>query len=81
VLHVRSDAERLVKQTRGEYRVRHQGLQPLHEEARTLARRIRRVTFEHVDRERNRDADRLANEAMDDAARASSGESAAASST
>ena len=67
-LHVRSDSLLLVKQMQGEYRVKHPGLQPLYEEARSLARRIGRVTFEHVRRELNKDADRLANEAMDDAA-------------
>jgi probable phosphoglycerate mutase len=67
-LHVRSDSQLLVKQMLGEYRVKNAGLQPLYEEARTLARRLRKVTFEHVPRERNADADRLANEAMDEAA-------------
>jgi len=67
-LHVRSDSELLVKQMRGEYRVKNAGLQPLYEEARSLARQIGRVTFEHVRREFNKDADRLANEAMDEAA-------------
>ena len=67
-LHVRSDSELLVKQMRGEYRVRNPGLQPLHLEARALASRIGRVTFEHVRRERNREADRLAKLAMDEAA-------------
>ena len=69
-LHVRSDSELLVKQMRGEYRVKNPGLQPLYEEARSLARQIGRVTFEHVRREFNKDADRLANEAMDEAAQA-----------
>ncbi len=67
-LHVRSDSLLLVKQMRGEYRVKHAGLQPLWEEARGLARQIREVRFEHVRRELNKDADRLANEAMDEAA-------------
>ena len=67
-LHVRSDSELLVKQMKGQYRVKNQGLQPLYEEAGTLARQIGRVTFEHVRREFNKDADRLANEAMDEAA-------------
>ena len=67
-VEVVSDSELLVKQMRGEYRVKNPGLQPLYEEARALARRITRVTFEHVRREFNRDADRLANEAMDEAA-------------
>jgi len=64
-LRVRSDSELLVKQMRGEYRVKNPGLQPLYEEARALARTIGRVTFEHVRRELNKDADRLANDAMD----------------
>jgi probable phosphoglycerate mutase len=67
-LHVKSDSDLLVKQMRGEYRVKHPGLQPLWEEARRLARQIRQVQFEHVRREFNKDADRLANEAMDEAA-------------
>jgi ribonuclease HI len=65
-LLVRSDSELLVKQMRGEYRVKSPGLQPLYEEARSLIRRIGRVSFEHVRREFNKDADRLANEAMDE---------------
>ena len=67
-LHVRSDSELLVKQMRGEYRVKNPGLQPLYEEARALIRQIGRVKFEHVRRELNKEADRLANEAMDEAA-------------
>jgi ribonuclease HI len=67
-LRIRSDSELLVKQMHGEYRVKNPGLQPLYEEARALARKIGRVTFEHVRREFNTDADRLANEAMDEAA-------------
>jgi probable phosphoglycerate mutase len=67
--HVRSDSELLVKQMRGEYRVKHPGLQPLFAEASSLVRRIGTVRFEHVRRELNKEADRLANEAMDEAAR------------
>ncbi len=67
-LHIRSDSELLVKQMKGQYRVKNAGLQPLYEEACALARRIGRVTFEHVRREFNKEADRLANEAMDEAA-------------
>jgi ribonuclease HI len=66
-LHVRADSELLVKQMRGQYRVKNAGLLPLYEEARGLIRRIGRVTFEHVRREFNKDADRLCNEAMDEA--------------
>ena len=64
-LRIRSDSELLIKQMRGEYRVKNPGLLALYEEARALIARIGRVTFEHVRREFNQDADRLANEAMD----------------
>lgn len=67
-LHVKSDSLLLVQQMKGVYKVKHPGLQPLYEEARGLVRQIGRVTFEHVRRELNKDADRLANEAMDEAA-------------
>jgi probable phosphoglycerate mutase len=68
-LHIRSDSELLVKQMRGEYRVKNAGLQPLWAEARRLVQQIGDVRFEHVRREANAEADRLANEAMDEAAR------------
>ena len=67
-LHIRADSDLLVKQMRGEYRVKAPGLQPLFERARALARQIGDVKFEHVRREFNKEADRLANEAMDEAA-------------
>ena len=60
-LHVRADSELLVKQMLGEYRVKSPGLQPLHEQARTLVRQIGDVTFEHVRREFNKRADQLSN--------------------
>jgi len=67
-LHVRADSDLLVKPVRGEYRVKRPGPHPLFEQARALARQIGDVKFEHVRREFNKDADRLANEAMDEAA-------------
>ncbi len=67
-LHVRSDSLLLVQQMLGRYRVKHPGLQPLHAKARLLAHDIGAVTFEHVRRESNAHADRLANTAMDGAA-------------
>lgn len=66
-LHIRADSELLVKQMKGVYRVKSAALLPLFEEAKALARHIGRVTFEHVRREFNKDADRLCNEAMDEA--------------
>jgi probable phosphoglycerate mutase len=64
---VRSDSELLVKQMRGEYRVKNPGLIPLFQEARRLAAALDSVRFEHVRRELNAHADRLANAAMDEA--------------
>ena len=51
---------------RGSFKVKHPGLQPLYAKARLLSHEIGRVTFEHIRREFNTDADRLANEAMDE---------------
>ncbi len=64
-VHLRSDSQLLVRQMLGEYKVKHPGLQPLHAKAVQLAREVGRVTFEHVAREHNAHADRLANIAMD----------------
>ena len=66
-VRIKADSELLVKQMRGEYRVKHPGLQPLHQEARALTARLGRVTFEHIRRELNKEADRLSNLGMDDA--------------
>ena len=68
VLHVRSDSLLLVQQMRGHFKVKHPGLQPLYAKARLLAHEIGKVTYEHVGRELNGHADRLANVAMDEAA-------------
>ena len=68
-LRVRSDSQLLVQQMLGNYKVRNHGLQPLHAKARLLAQEIGHVSFEHVRRDANADADRLANAAMDEAAR------------
>ena len=65
---VRSDSLLLVQQMLGRFKVKHPGLQPLSAKARLLAHDIGRVTYEHVGRAHNEDADRLANAAMDDAA-------------
>ena len=69
-VHIKSDSELLVKQMRGEYRVKNPGLQPLYQQARAIALGLDRIIFEHVRREQNKDADRLANLAMDEGTRA-----------
>jgi ribonuclease HI len=65
-LHIKADSLLLVEQMRGRYKVKHAGLQPLHARATLLAHEIGRVTFEHVPREKNKDADRLSNLGMDE---------------
>ena len=65
VVHVRSDSLLLVQQMLGNYKVKHPGLQPLYGQARLLAHDVGRVRYEHVRREANKHADRLANAAMD----------------
>src|SRR5262245_49460591 len=64
-VEVRSDSELLVKQMRGEYRVKSPALRTLALEAARLGREIGRVRYVHVPRERNELADRLVNEALD----------------
>lgn len=64
-LLVHADSELVVKQMNGQYKVKHEKLKPLFLEARSLAAQLPRFAIRHVRREQNRDADRLANEAMD----------------
>ena len=64
-LDVVSDSELLVKQMRGEYRVKNEVLRALWEEANELERRFLRVRYTAVRREHNELADRLVNEALD----------------
>lgn len=64
-VHVRADSLLLVEQMRGNYRVKNEGLKPLHAEAQRLAGQVGTVTYEHVRRELNKDADRLSNLGMD----------------
>jgi len=64
-LEVVSDSELLVKQMRGEYRVKNKALIELSLEAARLARQIASVRYTAVRREHNELADRLVNEALD----------------
>ena len=64
-VQVVSDSELMVKQLRGIYKVRNENLQPLYEKAQKLIRQLEWFEIKHVLREQNREADRLANEAMD----------------
>jgi ribonuclease HI len=64
-LILRSDSRLLIEQLAGRYRVKKPTLQRLHEEARAEMKRFEDVALEHVPREMNADADRLANEGID----------------
>ena len=64
-LDVRLDSELIVKQMRGEYRVRSESLRTLSVEAARLARQLGHVDYRHVPRERNELADSLVNQALD----------------
>ncbi len=64
-LRVRSDSELLVRQMQGLYKVKSADLKPLHERAQKLARGLEYFAIEHVRRELNAEADRLANQALD----------------
>jgi len=64
-IEVRADSELLIKQLKGEYRVRSPGLKPLFDEARRLIARFTSVKLTHIRRELNGEADRLANQGID----------------
>jgi ribonuclease HI len=64
-VQVFSDSELLVRQMQGEYRVKNEGLRPLYEKACRHIRAFESCQFQHIRRENNAEADRLANRAMD----------------
>jgi broad specificity phosphatase PhoE/ribonuclease HI len=65
---VRMDSKLVVEQMSGRWQIKNPGLRPLAAEAAKLVRRFEAVTFDWIPRERNKDADALANKAMDEAA-------------
>jgi ribonuclease HI len=65
-LHIESDSELLVKQMRGQYKVKSADLRPLFERAKKMSQSFTSFQIRHVYREQNREADALANEAMDE---------------
>jgi ribonuclease HI len=64
-VEVVSDSELMVKQMRGEYRVKNEALRELYDEATALARRVGNVEYRHVRRAHNELADKLVNDALD----------------
>lgn len=63
-----SDSELVVRQMAGRYRVKHPDMLHLYRQAQELLGRFEQVDIAHVPRERNKDADRLANRALDEKA-------------
>jgi len=64
-LSVKADSELMIKQLKGEYKVKNAGLKPLFIEAKTLAAKFKSISYSHVMREDNKRADQLANMALD----------------
>jgi ribonuclease HI len=62
---VRLDSELVVKQISGAYRVKHEGLIPLHAKAKVLLRRFAHTDIRHVPRKQNAAADALVNRVLD----------------
>jgi len=77
-LRIRSDSELLVRQMQGRYKVKSADLRPLYERAVAMSRTLDYFAVEHIPREKNREADKLANEALDRTGRSSSDGGAAA---
>ena len=65
ILEINVDSELLYKQMRGEYRVKDANLKILSTEVRNLITDFREVNFNHVRREKNKEADKLVNEELD----------------
>jgi ribonuclease HI len=65
-VRLHADSELMVKQLNGQYKVKNEGLRPLHKKATELIARIGRVEVVYIPRERNREADALANKAIDE---------------
>jgi ribonuclease HI len=64
-VEVVSDSELMVKQMRGEYRVKNEALRELYDEATALEGRLGKVEYRHVKRAHNELADKLVNDALD----------------
>ena len=64
-VEVRADSELVVRQMKGEYRVKDEKLKPLHEKAKNLSRSFDLFSIRHIPRAENHRADELANQALD----------------
>ena len=61
------DSELVVKQLKGEYKQKNEGLKPLFDKVKELTKKFNSITFTHVPRNQNKRADALVNEALDEA--------------
>lgn len=61
-----ADSELLIKQIRGEYKVKNEGLQPLHSQIISLTKRLKHFKATHIPREKNKEADLLSNIGIDE---------------
>ena len=68
-VRVLTDSELMARQISGHYKVRSSDLRPLYEKAQAMIARLESFSIRHVYREQNREADHLANQAMDNAER------------
>jgi ribonuclease HI len=62
---VRGDSQLVINQMAGSWKIRHENMKPLHQQASELARKFKSIRFEHVYREQNGLADKLYNRAID----------------
>ena len=67
-----ADSELLVKQIQGEYKVKNEGLVPLHHHLKELIKKFKAFNLSHTGREENKQADKLANRGIDEYALKSS---------
>lgn len=64
-LEVYMDSELVVKQLNGEYKIKQEHLQKLYFDVKKLEKKFSKVTYSHVTRDKNKEADRLVNEVLD----------------
>ena len=65
-VRLHADSELMVKQLNGQYKVKNEGLKPLHARAKELIAKIGSVEVQYIPREQNKEADALANKAIDE---------------
>ena len=66
VVRLHADSELMVKQLNGQYKVKNEGLRPLYQKAKELIAKIGCVEVKYIPREQNKEADALANKAIDE---------------